>query len=113
MLRINVIHALLLFRVVGIISSLAHFPLTRILSNTVQFDIGLNQTNTLKEVDFTSESIPVPQCMVSIKGWVSSTSTSYKITPTTALSSSSAIALTLNNYIPQVIVKLGGRVGIE
>ena len=76
MLRINVIQALLLFRVVDIISSLAHFPLTWIFRNTVQFEIGLNQTNTFKELDFTSETIPAPQDMVSIRGWASSTGNS-------------------------------------
>ena len=55
MVKIKVIQGLLLLSVVGMISSLTHFPLTRILGNTVQYDIGLNQSNTLEEADFTPD----------------------------------------------------------
>lgn len=100
MLRIKVIQGLLLFTIVGIISSLTHFPLTRILGNTVQYDIALNNSNNIEEADFSSETSPAPQDNVSIKGWAGTSGTSYVTTPATAVTSSSAIQLTLNNFIP-------------
>jgi endonuclease I len=92
---------LILFTIIGLISSLSQqVPVFRILGNTPQYNIALNNSNNIEEADFSSETSPAPKDIVSIKGWASSPSTSYVTTPTSAVTSSSAIELTLNNFNP-------------
>jgi len=91
---------LVLFSIMGVISSITQLPITRLFGNNPQYDITLNQTNGIEEADFTSESNPLPKDLVSIKGWAATTGTSYITTPTSAVTSSSAIQLSLNNFIP-------------
>ena len=100
MLKVQLTKGLLLLTLIGMISSISHLPMTRLFGNNPQYDITLNQTNGIEEADFTSETNPLPLDLVSIKGWAGTTGTSYITTPTTAVTSSSAIQLSLNNFIP-------------
>jgi endonuclease I len=85
---------------IGVISNLSQGSFSRILGNTLQYDITLNQSNAVEAADFTSESNPMPSDIISIKDWAGSTSTTYVTTPTTGVTPSSGIHLTFNNFNP-------------
>jgi endonuclease I len=99
-LKIKLIQGLLLVAFVGLISNLSQGSFSRIIGNTLQYDISLNQSNAIEEEDVTAESNPTPSDSIAIKGWAGLTSNSYVTTPTSGVTPSSSINLTLNNFNP-------------
>jgi hypothetical protein len=84
-LKKKILFILALFSIMGAISSISHLPIIRLLGNNPQYHITLNQANLIQEADVTSETIPLSQDLVSIKGWAGTTGTSYITIPTTAV----------------------------